>query len=99
MGKIRKNGYKILAQIIPFSDGNCPLCGEPIDLEGIKRYVHWMEGGHKSFPRVRRKFIDVDIDHIQPIEFGGGNEISNLQLTHPKCNSSKSNRLGITRWK
>ncbi len=35
---------------------------------------------------------DLHIDHIVPLSKGGGNEIGNLQLTHPTCNLIKGNR-------
>jgi 5-methylcytosine-specific restriction endonuclease McrA len=99
MGKVRKIGYKILAQLVPRSQGICPLCGEEIDLEGIKQYVHWRQNRKaRGVIKRRRKTVDVNIDHIHPIEHGGGNEIQNLQLVHPYCNSLKSDRLGIPRY-
>jgi 5-methylcytosine-specific restriction endonuclease McrA len=32
---------------------------------------------------------DFEVDHIVPHKFGGGNESSNIQLVHPKCNRIK----------
>ncbi|WP_019531286.1 HNH endonuclease [Dasania marina] len=34
-----------------------------------------------------------DVDHIIPWHWGGGNERSNLQITHPSCNRSKGNNI------
>lgn len=93
--KKRKNGYKTLEKLIPLSNGKCPLCFRSIDLEGIKAYVSYMK--NESRVRVRRKNIDVNIDHIIPIEKGGTNDIGNMQLVHPYCNALKSDRLGIVR--
>jgi 5-methylcytosine-specific restriction endonuclease McrA len=41
------------------------------------------------------EFIDGDyhIDHIIPLSKGGEHSVANLQLAHPFCNRSKSNRL------
>src|SRR4029077_7929174 len=33
------------------------------------------------------------VDHIIPISKGGRHILSNLQLTHPRCNQSKSAKL------
>ncbi|WP_309266221.1 HNH endonuclease [Aeromonas salmonicida] len=32
---------------------------------------------------------DFEVDHKVPHKFGGGNESSNIQLVHPKCNRLK----------
>lgn len=94
----RKNGYKMLQRLLPFSNGLCPLCSLPLDLEGIKAYINWQKNRKKGgIVKVRRQNIDVNIDHIVPFELTGNNDISNLQLTHVKCNSDKSKRLGIRR--
>lgn len=34
----------------------------------------------------------LEIDHIKPVSHGGGNERSNLQATHRRCNQKKSGR-------
>jgi 5-methylcytosine-specific restriction endonuclease McrA len=36
------------------------------------------------------------VDHRVPHSKGGGNEFSNLQLTHPFCNQSKSNGVPLS---
>jgi len=36
-------------------------------------------------------YKEANLDHIQPRSLGGGNELSNLQLAHFKCNSEKGN--------
>ena len=32
---------------------------------------------------------DFHVDHIRPVSKGGGNDLANLQLSHPSCNVSK----------
>lgn len=36
---------------------------------------------------------DVHIDHIRPVSGGGTNELSNLQVTHSRCNIAKGAHL------
>ncbi|TOH41082.1 hypothetical protein CGI81_24765 [Vibrio parahaemolyticus] len=36
---------------------------------------------------------DWQIDHKVPVAYGGGNEISNLQLVHPGCNQEKKDKV------
>lgn len=36
---------------------------------------------------------DLHIDHIHPVALGGGDELSNLQTAHSKCNISKGTRV------
>jgi hypothetical protein len=60
---------------------------------GASGFIYWVG------PRTRIKgsrgwpvFQGLDIDHINPLSLGGGDELSNLQLLCPKCNRSKKNR-------
>lgn len=36
---------------------------------------------------------DKSVDHIVPLSRGGTNEISNMQITHLRCNQKKGNRV------
>lgn len=38
--------------------------------------------------------MSAEVDHIIPKDKGGSDGLSNLQLTHRKCNRAKSNKLG-----
>jgi len=91
--KLRKNGYRFLDKILPFMNDTCPWCGKKLDIEGLKKYVQWMKMRKSmKIARVKRKNIDVDIDHKIPIWRGGTNDIENCQLMHPKCNAAKGGR-------
>jgi 5-methylcytosine-specific restriction endonuclease McrA len=35
----------------------------------------------------------MHIDHIYPVSRGGGDELSNLQVTHSRCNMAKGSRV------
>lgn len=90
---MRNFSYKIQQKLIDKSDGNCHICGLPIDLKGFQDYVAWRRK-HKNgikleIPKPKRKKIDVNIDHIKPLAKGGTNDIINLGLSHIKCNSKK----------
>jgi len=45
------------------------------------------------------ELIDASRDHIVPRASGGGNERSNIQLTHKTCNNLKSDTLYPLDWK
>ena len=47
---------------------------------------------NKELPGIDR----CTIDHIVPVSRGGTNDLSNLQLTHNKCNNVKGNMMGFT---
>lgn len=38
-------------------------------------------------------YKDVHVDHVLPVSLGGAHELSNLQVTHSKCNLRKGARL------
>lgn len=85
----RKNGWKMLAQLLPFSSPNCPICGEPLDLEGVEQYINYARNAFKGRPKRKRSTVDVNIDHKIRFALSGDNSLSNLQLVHPRCNSEK----------
>ena len=39
----------------------------------------------------------ANVEHIQPRSLGGGNELLNLGLTHPRCNAEKGRNWDATR--
>ncbi|EKO3818266.1 HNH endonuclease [Vibrio harveyi] len=41
----------------------------------------------------KMEYNDFEVDHIIPIKWGGGNESSNIQLVHAKCNRDKGSRV------
>lgn len=63
----------------------CYLCGEEIDLS-LRSKID--ERG-----RPQKQFVDAmpTLDHIIPRSKGGGNRVTNLRLTHHKCNNKRGN--------
>lgn len=91
--KNRNNGYKVMRSILPFMNTTCPWCKQPLDIQGIKRYIKFMETPKMERGlRVIRKHIDVTIDHKYPVSKGGTDDIKNLQLMHRICNEEKGGR-------
>jgi 5-methylcytosine-specific restriction endonuclease McrA len=90
--KLRRNGYRFLDKIIPHLNNVCPWCNKPLDIDGLKIYVEFMKNRKGGKMRIKRKNIDVDIDHKIPVWKGGTNDIENLQFMHPACNNAKGGR-------
>lgn len=96
---IRKKsvGLKILCKLIDLSDGNCHICKTALNLNALREYVIWKRKWKKGIeaprPLIGRRKIDINVDHIKPVSKGGTNEITNLALTHIKCNSKKGNNI------
>ena len=38
----------------------------------------------------------ISVDHIVPLSLGGTSDIDNLRACHPRCNTARSNRPGLT---
>lgn len=68
----------------------CGICGENLVLE-YQDYMLWKKVGRKLFKR--RKYININIDHIIPRSKGGTWDPKNLQLVHKVCNDIKGNKI------
>jgi len=58
-------------------------------MEQVSRSLHEKQGGICPLCGKKVEFGLHDVDHIIPHSLGGGNERSNLQITHKSCNRSK----------
>ena len=58
-------------------------------IDRISRNLHEKQGGICPLCGEKVEFGLHDVDHIIPHSHGGGNERSNLQITHQSCNRSK----------
>ena len=74
--------------------------GTEFPSEFRKRVIqdHWdSEGGYcPSCGRSSLRKMDLSVDHIVPIRHGGRNSSSNSQVLCGSCNSSKSDRYGLS---
>ena len=68
----------------------------------IKEYKTWLwEKSQKCGicgKRINSK-KEATFDHIRPTAWGGSDHISNLQLTHTKCNCEKGSVLPLDQFK
>lgn len=73
----------------------CAYCG------GIAGYASWLILSRTGKPGLWISFggdIDVDIDHIFPLEHGGPNTLTNLAISCTRCNRSKGHKQ-ICEWR
>lgn len=75
----------LVAQLYHIQEPICPLCKQSL-LPEVKVWLAWRERKTVNGERVRRKDANINIDHIVPLAEGGSNDISNLALTHRRCN-------------
>lgn len=75
----------LFIQLFHLQEPVCPLCKRSL-LAEIKTWMAWKEKQLVNGKRVRRKDANINIDHIIPVADGGTNDISNLALTHRRCN-------------
>jgi 5-methylcytosine-specific restriction endonuclease McrA len=78
----------------------CGICKLDIskELEKLHSLFRWRRSTHEEraffgLRKVRRKNINLNIDHILPESRGGSNYLSNLALTHRTCNDWKADLL------
>ncbi len=90
--KKRENGYRFLERILPFMNEKCAWCGKKLDINNLKLHIKSMKETGRSAPGMRRKKIDVTIDHKVPVTQGGTNDIENIQLMHKGCNNERGDR-------
>lgn len=81
--------YKLIIQLYELQGDICPLCKQSM-FEEITLWVRWRDQrGRKLVTgevRIKRKDINLNIDHIVAVASGGTDDISNLALTHRSCN-------------
>ena len=86
--------------------GLCNICKQSIDAEMAKLATHIWQKKLGTKQTVKRKDVDISIDHILPKQLFGqtpnlkhiGNLPANTQITHKQCNNDKGNKYGIREW-
>lgn len=58
-------------------------------LAEVVREMYEEQGGLCSICSAHLAFDDLEVDHVIPFCYGGGNERANLQLAHMACNRRK----------
>lgn len=80
--------YKLIIHLYDLQGHICPLCRTSM-LTEIEMWVAWREKKLYIGRRLRRKDINLNIDHVVPVADGGRDTIDNLALTHRRCNDVK----------
>lgn len=95
----KHNSFKkqLLNNLLEQSDV-CGICGQSLlkekyELEEYRKILKLGSGGYKDFKRIRRKHINLNIDHKVPKSKGGTWDIENVHLTHKTCNTIKGDKL------
>lgn len=71
----------------------CHYCGIWLIPPGTAKTDNWYyRTGENGEPRPRSSFALLNVDHINPISKGGGNELKNLVLACMWCNSRRKDR-------
>lgn len=83
--------YKLIAYLYKVQGDICPLCLRSM-FEEMRLWILWREQRGKQVSKsekIRRKNINLNIDHIIPVSEGGSDAVDNLALTHRRCNDIK----------
>lgn len=89
--KRNKNGYRVLEVLLSSSDGICYICNK--QLEDFQKLVEWVNlRKQNQKTTIRRKRININIDHVIPLSKGGTDCLENTKLVHFQCNEKKSNK-------
>jgi len=82
--------YELINRLYELQGHTCPICKLSL-LEEIKMWVAWKTKQLWQGKKLRRKEVNLNIDHIFPKDSGGTEHIDNLALVHRRCNTLKSN--------
>lgn len=61
----------------------CAYCGEPIYIDWTEKRVHFLDEKGRSWP---------ELDHVEPLYWGGPHTVENLVAACLRCNRSKGPR-------
>lgn len=91
--KKRTNKSNIIEHLANRDGLVCGICGGSLCLEYHRWVLRKCLIRHRGKNKIKRKSINMDIDHIIPRKFAKGEHPflnrENLQLTHRNCNNKK----------
>jgi CRISPR/Cas system Type II protein with McrA/HNH and RuvC-like nuclease domain len=64
----------------------------------VKKDLYHSQDGLCPLCGLKLEYDSIQVDHIVPYSCGGGNESTNLQLTHAECNNKKSAKVDPLSW-
>jgi len=82
--------YELINQLYANQAAVCPLCKQSL-LTDLQMYVAWKTRQPWEGARLRRKDVNLGIDHVKPKSKGGADAVDNLALVHRTCNAHKDN--------
>lgn len=80
--------YKLITELYHEQGDECPLCFRSM-LPEIQKWICYKEKQKYKGVRLKRKDINLNVDHIIPVAKGGTDARDNLALTHKRCNDIK----------
>lgn len=80
--------YELINQLYAEQAAVCPLCKQSL-LPDLQMYVAWKTKQLYNGSKLRRKDVNLGIDHIKAKSKGGADTVENLALVHRTCNAIK----------
>lgn len=77
--------YKLIIYLYEQQGDICPLCKQSL-FEEMQLWIAWRDQKFTGVRRIRRKDVNLNIDHIVAVADGGADDVGNLALTHRTCN-------------
>lgn len=84
--------FQLIAELYDLQGDICPLCKHSIS-EDVALWLKYIDqkrrgksGRRKGEKKIKRKNVNLNIDHIVAVANGGTDDIDNLALTHRRCN-------------
>lgn len=82
--------YVLIGKLYEIQGHTCPICKQSI-LTEMQMWIAWKTKQKWAGRKLRRKDVNLNIDHIEAVGNGGTNDMDNLALTHTRCNTLKDN--------
>lgn len=82
--------YELINKLYELQQAICPLCLRSL-LNDLQMYVAWKTKTAWKGKKLKRKDVNLNVDHIKCKHSGGDEELDNLALVHKSCNVIKDN--------